>query len=258
VLLQAIVRVSAAVSRTSGRPEKIDHLAALLWQTPPHEVERVVAFLSGVLPGGRTGAGGATVRATQGVSPALSPELTLDDVHRAFTAMADARGGSSRARAAALHQLLSRATAEEQDFLIRLFFGELRQGALESVLIEAVARAAGVPPDRVRRAAILAGALPPVARAVLTRGLSGLDDFSIRALQPIQPMLADSAPDVPTALEAQGSALLEFKLDGARVQVHKADDEIRVFSRSLHDVTQAVPETSQFLTREIGRDGDTV
>lgn len=235
--------MSAAVSRTSRRLAKIDHLAALLSQTPPPDVELVVAFLSGVLSGGKTGAGGAAVRAMQGVSPAKASELTLDDVDRAFAQMAAARGaGSSGARAGALLRLLSKATAEEQDFLIRLLFGELRQGALESVLIEAVARAAHVPADRVRRAVMMVGALPPVARAVLTRGSSSLDDFSIRVLQPIQPMLADSAPDLPAALESQGRALIEFKLDGARIQVHKADDEVRVFSRSLHDVTKAVPE----------------
>lgn len=235
--------MSAAVARTSGRLEKIDHLAALLVRTSPEEVELVVAFLSGVLPGGKTGAGGAAIRAARGVSPAQDPALTLDTVDRAFAQMSAARGaGASRARSETLQHLLSRATADEQDFLIRLLFGELRQGALESVLVEAVARAAHVPTDRVRRAAMLAGALPPVARAVWMHGPSGLDDVSIRVLQPLQPMLADSAPDLPAALEAQGSALLEFKLDGARIQVHKADDEVRVFSRSLHDVTNAVPE----------------
>lgn len=235
--------MSPAVSRTSGRLEKIEYLAALLIRTPPPDVEVVVAFLSGVLPGGRTGAGGAAVRATQDAAPAQTPQLTVAEVERTFAEMAATRGaGSSRARTEALHHLLSRARPEEQDFLIRLLVGELRQGALESVLVEAVARAAHMPTDRVRRAAMMAGALPPVARAVLTRGPSGLDDFSIRVFQPIQPMLADSAPDLSSALGAEGPVLIEFKLDGARIQVHKADDEVRVFSQSLHDVTQAVPE----------------
>jgi DNA ligase-1 len=134
------------------------------------------------------------------------------------------------------------ATDTEQDFLRRLLFGELRQGALEGVLTDAVARAAGIAPARIRRAVMLAGDLAPVARAALVEGEAGLAPFSLRPFQPVQPMLADSAADTVEALDTLGEASLEYKLDGARIQVHKVDDDVRVYSRSLRDVTIAVPE----------------
>lgn len=137
---------------------------------------------------------------------------------------------------------MSRATDHEQDFLVRLLFGELRQGALEGVLVDAVARAAGVPAARVRRAAMLAGDLAPVATALRVGGAAALDGFGLRVLQPVQPMLADAAGDVADALSSLGDAALEYKLDGARIQVHKAGDQVLVFSRALRPVTPAVPE----------------
>jgi DNA ligase-1 len=146
--------------------------------------------------------------------------------------------------------------------MTRLIAGDLRQGALEGVLVEAVARAAGVPPSRVRRAAMLAGALPPVARVALIEGEAGLSRFLLRPFQPVQPMLADSAVDVGQAMAVLGDASLEYKLDGARVQVHKVDDDVRVFSRSLRDVTAAVPEVVELVrgvsAREIILDGEAI
>jgi DNA ligase-1 len=138
--------------------------------------------------------------------------------------------------------LFARATAAERDFLIRLLFGELRQGALEGVLLDAVGRAARVPAASIRRAAMLAGALGPVAKAALTEGEPALTRFVLQPFQPVQPMLADSAADVQDALAELGDASLEYKLDGARIQVHKVGDDVRVYSRSLRDVTIAVPE----------------
>jgi DNA ligase-1 len=137
---------------------------------------------------------------------------------------------------------MAAATDGEQDFLRRLLFGELRQGALEGVLTDAVARAAGIAPARIRRAVMLAGDLAPVARAALVEGEAGLAPFSLRPFQPVQPMLADSAADTVEALDTLGEASLEYKLDGARIQVHKVDDDVRVYSRNLRDVTIAVPE----------------
>jgi ATP-dependent DNA ligase I len=151
--------------------------------------------------------------------------------------------GSAGSKAEILRQLFSRAAEAERDFLIRLLFGELRQGALEGVLLDAVGRASHVPAASIRRAAMFAGALGPVARAALVEGDSALIRFMLQPFQPVQPMLADSAEDVEDALaELGGEASLEYKLDGARIQVHKADGEVRVYSRSLRDVTVAVPE----------------
>jgi DNA ligase-1 len=150
--------------------------------------------------------------------------------------------GSARARQQRLRDLLAAASALEQDFLMRLLFGELRQGAQEGVLIDAVARAARVAPARVRRAAMLAGDLSIVAEAALASGEAGLERFRVELFTPVQPMLADSADDVAAAVEGLGDAAIEYKLDGARVQVHKSGDLVRVYSRALNEVTAAVPE----------------
>jgi DNA ligase-1 len=157
---------------------------------------------------------------------------------------------------------LSRATVDEQDFLIRLLFGELRQGALEGVLAEAVARAADLPADRIRRAAMMAGSLGPVASAALAGGDRNLSDFSLRLFQPVQPMLAESAADVEEALADTGEASLEYKLDGARIQVHKSGDDVRVFTRNLRDVSGSVPEVVEAVSalpvRDVVLDGEAI
>src|SRR5581483_7696910 len=150
--------------------------------------------------------------------------------------------GSANVRAALLRDLFSRATGDEQDFLARLLFGELRQGAVEGVLLEAIARAANIPAPRIRRAAMLAGDLSTVAEAALFGGDAALSRLVVEPFRPLQPMLADSAGDVAAALAELGEASFEYKLDGARIQVHKAGDDVKVYSRNLRDVTAAVPE----------------
>jgi DNA ligase-1 len=141
-----------------------------------------------------------------------------------------------------LDALFGKATAEEQDFLVRLIVGELRQGALEGVMLEALASASGVPAALVRRAVMIGGGIAPAARAALTQGQAGLERFAIRPMRPILPMLAQPVASPEAAIAALGEAAFEWKLDGARVQVHKAGDEVRVFTRTLNDVTAAVPE----------------
>ena len=155
-------------------------------------------------------------------------------------------GGSQRRRMELLQDLFTHATEAEQQFLGGLVMGELRQGALEGVMAEAVAKASGLAPDRVRRAAMMAGDIARVARAALERGEVGLEQYEIQLFRPIQPMLAQSADDVPEALACVGEAALEYKMDGARVQVHKSGDDVVVYSRSLKDVTSAVPEVVEF------------
>jgi ATP-dependent DNA ligase I len=243
VRLAEIVAASAAVAATAARLEKIGQLAALLPRVPPDEIAIVIPFLSGDTRQGRIGIGGALLSTLRDVPPAPGPSLEVADVDAAFHEIASTSGaGSSATRAQRLRQLFERATRDEQDFLIRLLFGELRQGALEGVLTEAVARAAGVAPAQVRRAAMLAGDLAPVARAALADREHGLGRFMLQPFQPVQPMLADSAADVDAALASLGEASLEYKLDGARIQVHKVGDEVKVYSRNLRDVTPAVPE----------------
>jgi DNA ligase-1 len=150
--------------------------------------------------------------------------------------------GSQAERKRLLTELLCRASSDEQDFLVRLLFGELRQGAQAGLMVEAVGVAAGVPLREVQRAAMVAGGLGPVARAALTRGSVGLQAFALELFRPVLPMLAQPAQDVEAALAQLGTAALEWKLDGARVQVHKSGGEVRVYTRGLNDVTLAVPE----------------
>jgi DNA ligase-1 len=258
-----LVATSDEVARTGGRLEKIDRLASLLKRAAPHEIETAAAFLSGAPRQGRIGLGGAALAGARHSTPAATATLDLNEIDDAFAEIQSASGpGSMQAKAELLGRLLARSTAAEQDFVVRLIAGDLRQGALEGVLADAVARAAGIPVARVRRAAMLAGALGPVARVALTEGDAGLSRFLLRPFQPVQPMLADSAADVGEAMAALGEAALEYKIDGARIQVHKVDDEVRVFSRNLRDVTIAVPEVVALArtvsARELILDGEVI
>lgn len=261
--LDDLATASNAVAKVSGRLEKIDRLAALLSQLAPEEVEIAVAFLSGSPRQGRIGLGGAAIAEARSTPAAQTPALELGEVDATFARIAAATGkGSSGERTRLLRGLLARATRDEQDFLVRLLFGELRQGALEGVLVEAVARAAHLPPAMVRRAAMMAGDLGPVARAALTEGEAGLGGFLVQVFRPLQPMLADTADGIDEALARVGEAALELKLDGARIQVHKAGDEVKVFSRNLREVTHAVPEvvevTRALPARELILDGEVI
>jgi DNA ligase-1 len=244
MLLHELVETSSAVGQTSARLAKIDQLARLLRRLEAAEVDVAIGFLSGEPRQGRIGIGGSAIREAQPPGAASMPALRLGDVDEAFDRIASTVGrGAPVERVRMLRDLLERATAAEQDFLIRLLFGELRQGALEAVLAEAVARAANVSPAAIRRAVMLAGSLAPVARAALAGEQSDLSRFEIQIFQPVQPMLAQTAEDIDEALaNLDADVALEWKLDGARIQVHKADDEIKVYSRSLREVTAAVPE----------------
>ncbi|KZM79763.1 ATP-dependent DNA ligase [Cellulosimicrobium sp. I38E] len=229
------------------------------------EVEIAVAYLAGELRQRRTGLGWRSLRDLP--TPAEEPSLTLTAVDAAFARMADLSGpGSATARQAEAGALFGAATAREQSLLAGLVSGELRQGALDSVVVDAVAEAAGVPADAVRRAVMLAGATGPVARAALTAGspeaaTEALATFRLTVGRPVRPMLAQSAPDVGAALEKLGAGpatgsdddagdhppsgtavAVDVKLDGIRIQVHRDGDDVRVFTRSLDDITERVPE----------------
>ncbi len=242
MLLAAVVETSRRVAETSKRLEKVDLLARLLHQLHPEEIEIVVRFLAGSIRQGRIGIGYAAVRDARG-PVAETASLEVAEVDRIFQSIVATSGsGSQRQRLELLHQLLSRSTEPEQQFLMRLLMGELRQGALEAVMVEALAKASGAPVERVRRAVMLAGNIAPVARALLEHGEPALAQYDVQLFRPVQPMLAGTADDVGEALADLGQAALEFKLDGARVQVHRSQDDVVVYSRSLNDVTAAVPE----------------
>ena len=261
--LHALVDVSAAVADARGRLDKIGKLAELLRQLLPEEIPTAVAYLSGSLPQGRIGAGWSVISQARAVTPASQPSLELREVHDTFGRIAGISGaGSTRARTEQLVDLFSRATEPEQDFLVRLLSGELRQGAQEGVLAEAVAKAAGVPAGSVRQAAMMCGDLGAVACAALVEGTAALDKYAIQLFRPVEPMLASPAESITDALAAFGEAAFELKLDGARIQVHKSGDEVRVFSRALRDVTAAVPEVVEAVrplaAREIILDGEVI
>ena len=245
MLLHELVAASAGVAEASSRLAKVDRLATLLRHVTPQEVEVAIAFLSGEPRQGRIGIGASAIREARPAAAADTPALQLLEVDEVFERIAATTGrGSSADRVRLLRELLIRATADEQDFLMRLLFGELRQGALEAVLLEAVARAGDVPATAVRRAVMMAGGLAPVAHALLADADKSLSRFMVQVFRPVQPMLAQPASGVDEALADQdsGEIAVEWKLDGARIQLHKAGEDVKVYSRNLRDVTFAVPE----------------
>jgi DNA ligase-1 len=241
VLLSDLVETSAAVGATSGRLDKIARLAETLARLGPEEVEIGVAYLSGELRQRQIGVGWASLRDRP--LPAGEPTLSVVDVDAACARIGAASGAGSQAvRRAALTELFGRATEPEQEFLVRLLLGDLRQGALAGVMADAVARAAGVPLKAVRRALMLRADLGAVAAVALIEGVPGLEAVGLEVGRPVQPMLASTAPDVDAALAKIAPAAVEFKLDGVRIQVHRRDGDVQVFTRSLDDVTARVPE----------------
>ncbi len=245
MLLDEIARTSEAVAATSARNRKTELIADSLRALRPEEVPVAVAYLAGDLPQGSVGVGWAALRTAP--PPALEPTLELLDVDAAIGRIASASGkGSQALRRSEVAELLGRATEREQLFLRRLLLGELRQGALEGVMLDAVAKAAELPAAAVRRAAMLAGDLPEVAAAALGGDELGLDRFHLTVLRPVKPMLAQSAEDLEGALaKLSPPAAVEWKLDGARLQVHRLGGEVRAYTRNLADVTERVPEVVQ-------------
>jgi DNA ligase-1 len=243
MLLAEVVATSAAVGATRSRKAKVESLAGLLRRLEAGEVAPAVGWLAGEPRQGRIGTGWRTL-ATVRAGPAAEPTLTVPGVDATLDALAAATGpGSVARRADLLGGLLGAATAEEQDFLRRLLTGELRHGALEGVLVEAVAAAAGIPAEQVRRALMLAGELPGTAHAALREGAGALAAFRLQVGRGVKPMLASPADTLDAALAELGDQVtVEYKLDGARVQVHRRGAEVRVFTRSLRDITAAVPE----------------
>lgn len=233
---------SQAVKATRSRKKKVAALAELLRMGRGEEIDIAVTFLSGAMRQGRIGLGYAAVMKVQ-VAPAAVASLTLREVDGTFAEIkACAGSGSGKRRSELLGGLLGRATADEQQLIRRLVVGELRQGALEGILVEAVAAAAEVESASVRRAVMLHGSLDGVTRAVLEEGAPALSRFKLVVGRPIQPMLAQTCDAAEEAVAQLGEAVLDFKIDGARVQVHKDGDEVAVYSRNLKPVTPAVPE----------------
>src|SRR4029077_2988660 len=232
------------VGATSARLAKVRELAALLGALEPEEIAIATLYLAGETPQGRIGIGYRALQAAATVTPAAGATLSIAEVDRRPAALAETRGaGSAARRAEMLRELFALSTQEEQKFLLHLLAGELRQGALTGVMVDAIAAAARVPDAVVRRAAMYSRNLGAVARVALLEGSEGLGKFQLELFSPVSPMLAQTAADVAEALaELQGEVAFEWKMDGARIQVHKGGDAVRIYTRALNDVTGALPE----------------
>lgn len=242
MLLVELVGASADVAASSSRLAKIGRLAAALRAAGPDEIAIAVAWLSGELPQRQIGVGWAALRS---LSPAAeTAALTVASVDAQLSAIKATTGAGSQARRAQLlGELFAAATGQEQEFLRRLLGGELRQGALAGVMTDAVAQAADVPPADVRRASMLTGDLPRTAALAVREGVRGLAGVRLQVGRPVSPMLAQSAADVGAALaKLGGEAILDTKLDGARVQLHRDGQDVSIFTRTLDEVTARLPE----------------
>jgi ATP-dependent DNA ligase len=242
-LLADVVTASLDVAGTSSRSSKVGTLAELLRALDPDEVPIVTGLLSGVPRQGRVGVGYSTVHGVEH-GTATEPSLTVDELDAAITQIQAATGGGSAGRRRdLLARLLSRATEAEADFIRRLFTGELRQGALAGIMVDAVAKASGVPAELTRRAYMLSGDLTRTAEIALADGENGLRAVGFELFQPVLPMLASTAETVADALAGLERASVEWKLDGIRIQIHRRGDDVRVYTRNLNDVTDALAGT---------------
>jgi ATP-dependent DNA ligase I len=261
VLLARVAATSAEVADTSARSAKVALIAACLREASPAEVPALVCYLAGDLPQRRTGVGWASLREVP--AAAGRPTLTVSEVDAMLTAVAEVAGrGSLSERTRLVGGLFGRATEPEQRLLRGLLTGELRQGALEGVMADAVAKAAGVPLADVRRAVMLRGAVGPVAQAALASGTEGLSRFRLEVGRPVQPMLASPAADIADALGKLSPAGVEWKLDGIRIQVHRDGGDVGIFTRSLDDITGRLPEVVEQVralpVRSIVLDGEAI
>jgi ATP-dependent DNA ligase I len=261
MLLDELAAASVDVAATAARSAKVERLAQALRGLAPAERAAGALFLAGELPQRQIGVGWAALR--DAPAPAAEPTLAVAEVDAAFTAIgALAGGGSQSARREAVRALLARATEREQGFLLALLGGELRHGALAAVVADAVAKAAGVPREAVRRALMLRGDLGAVAALALAEGEEGLRAVGLQVGRPLQPMLAAPAKDLDAALAKAGPAAIEVKLDGARIQVHRRDGDVAVFTRTLDDITARVPEVVEAVlaleTRTLVLDGEVI
>ena len=264
VLLHDVAGTSLEVGGTSSRLTKVAHIADLLRRAAPdpETVAVVVSWLSGELRQRQIGVGWASLRSPP--PPAPDPVLTVAGVDATFSEIGAVSGKGAQARRAELVAgLFAAATETEQTFLLRLLGGELRQGALAGIMADAVAKAIGVPVAAVQRAAMLGGDLPAVAAAGLSGGAAALDAFTLRVGRPVSPMLAQTATGVADAIQRHGgTTIFEAKLDGARVQIHRAGDRVTVYTRSLDDVTTRLPEvveaTLALPVRDLIADGEAI
>ncbi|MBC2864405.1 ATP-dependent DNA ligase [Streptomyces mexicanus] len=243
MLLARLAQVSREVAATSARSRKTALLAELFRQAEAEDVPVVIPYLAGRLPQGRLGVGWRVLG--RRVPPAAEPTLTVREVDARLGELGKVSGpGAQAERARLVGELMGAATEDEQRFLLGLLTGEVRQGALDAVAVEGLARATGAPAAEVRRAVMLAGSLQTVAQALLADGPAALERFRLTVGRPVLPMLAHSASSVAEAVEKLGACAVEEKLDGIRVQVHRDGGTVRIHTRTLDDITARLPEVT--------------
>ncbi|WP_405631209.1 ATP-dependent DNA ligase [Streptomyces sp. NBC_00016] len=251
MLLTRLADVSREVAATSARSRKIALLAELFRNAEADDVPVVIPYLAGRLPQGRLGIGWKVL--SRPVAPAETPALTVREADARLTALGKVSGpGSQAERTRLVGELMGAATADEQRFLLGLITGEVRQGALDAVAVEGLAQATGAPATDVRRAVMLAGSLGTVAQALLADGPAALEGFRLTVGRPVLPMLAHTASAVAEAVGKLGVCAVEEKLDGIRVQVHRAGDDVRLYTRTLDDITDRLPEVTDAARRLTG------
>jgi DNA ligase 1 len=240
-LLADVVAASKEVAATSSRSGKTAILAGLLGRLEPSEIGPAVGFLTGVPRQGRVGVGYRTIYGIEG-APAPEPSLTIAELDRAIGDVQALTGsGSAAGRKEVLGELLGRATEDEADFVKRLMTGGLRQGALAGLMVDAIAKAAGVSGTLARRALMLSGDLSRTAELAITRGEEGLREVGLELFRPIFPMLASTSASVAEAVGGFERSSVEWKLDGIRIQVHRRGDEVRIYTRNLNEITETLP-----------------
>lgn len=243
MLLGKIVEISEQVSATSSKKAKISLIAGLLREAYEGEIFLSAHYLSGKLPQGRLGVGWKTLEGAMRDLAPSHPPLGLMDLDAAFETIARERGaGSAERKIRALREVFSRSQRRERDFLMRLVMGEVRQGALEGLVLEAVAQASTLDNESLRQAFMFSGDIGEIARAALEKGAAGISRFGPKIFHPIAPMLASPVEGESEAKARLGEAGWEYKIDGARIQIHKAGDSVRIFSRRLKEVTESVSE----------------
>ncbi|WP_230196550.1 ATP-dependent DNA ligase [Streptomyces coriariae] len=251
MLLTRLADVSREVAATSARSRKIALLAELFRDAEADDVPVVIPYLAGRLPQGRLGIGWKVL--SRPVAPAETPALTVREADARLTELGKVSGpGSQAERTRLVGELMGAATADEQRFLFGLITGEVRQGALDAVAVEGLAQATGAPATDVRRAVMLAGSLRTVAQALLADGPAALEAFRLTVGRPVLPMLAHTASAVAEAVGKLGVCAVEEKLDGIRVQVHRDGDDVRLYTRTLDDITDRLPEVTDAARRLTG------
>jgi DNA ligase-1 len=240
-LLADVAAASRDLADTTSRSGKVAILAELLGRLDASEVAVAVGFLAGVPRQGRVGIGYSTIYGIER-APAREASLTIDDLDRVISEVEGMAGsGSAAQRKQMLGELLGRATDQEADFVKRLFTGDLRQGALAGLMVDAIAKAAGVSAELTRRALMLSGDLTRTAETAMTKGEDGLRAVGFEIFRPVFPMLASTAASVAEAVGSFDGSSVEWKLDGIRIQIHRRDEEIRIYTRNLNDITQTLP-----------------